>query len=363
MTPSKKLNIFQRGLLQKAVTFFAYLGSIVASALLLDWTDKRLFAATLEEASKRGVITPEVSSTLQMFIEGRDGTIIFAIIVVGISCVTICWLLMRWAAKRNWSWPVSLAKAIEFRAAMAQLGIIDPIERIDFVRKHKLPVFIALSPLIGKEQINVRAQYYAFAHDYSFGNNELFERHIGKQTLCLDWDDYENIAKVHGQKTDLAYSIKIVALEEDISSLKNTIFLQADDIAQLKTGNELLQKENATLKDKLKTVSCRNSRAETDTIRKIPFWRVAAPLINRLIAQADSETSYSRRDIQAAFEDELESFPGLKAPIKKALRAAKQNEPENEPENEFDLTGWAMEAIRAGLGKFVKTTPGRTSKS
>jgi hypothetical protein len=63
---------------------------------------------------------------------------------------------MRWAAKRNWSWPVTLPKAVEFRSAMEQLGIADPTDRIAFVRKHKLPVFIALSPLIGKQERRIR---------------------------------------------------------------------------------------------------------------------------------------------------------------------------------------------------------------
>ncbi len=305
MTPSKKLNIFQRGLLQKAVTFFAYLGSIVASALLLDWTDKRLFAATLEEASKRGVITPEVSSTLQMFIEGRDGTIIFAIIVVGISCVTICWLLMRWAAKRNWSWPVSLAKAIEFRAAMAQLGIIDPIERIDFVRKHKLPVFIALSPLIGKEQINVRAQYYAFAHDHSFGNNDLFERHIGKQTLCLNAEDFEQLLREGKTRSSLAESVALVNKNEEIKNLRISL-------ASLIQEHADTTDERDILRGKVKMQPAHEeTRVDRLRVERL-IWAAFTPVLDRLMRDAPAGKQYTTPEIEAAFKAEWEQSSDLR---------------------------------------------------
>lgn len=353
-----KLNIFQRGILQKCATTLVYFASIAIGSVLLDWLDKRLFVRLAEEAQQRGILSPEGLRAFTTLIEARDGTTIFAIILVGLACVVAGWLFMRWSARRNWSWPVTLPKVVEFRWAMEQLGIDDPGERIAFVRKHKLPVFIALSPLIGKEQERVSAKLYAFAHHYSLGDEEIFERHTGKQTLCLDAGDYERLVKEHGQKTDIAYSARIAALKRDLDALTDTNSLYVDKIDELTETNEKLLKENAEFQRKEQTAPGREKKTETSNIRRIPFWRVAGPLINRLIDEAKSDSPYTRSDIQSAFDTEVEKFPALKAAIKKELHAGKQKE----PESEFDLTGWGMDSIRAALGDLAQKNPGNTKK-
>ena len=42
---TQKLNLFQRGILQKCATFFVYLVSFTIGALIIDWLDKLLFTA------------------------------------------------------------------------------------------------------------------------------------------------------------------------------------------------------------------------------------------------------------------------------------------------------------------------------
>lgn len=120
---------------------------------------------------------------------------------------------MRWAAKRNWSWPVTLPRAVEFRSAMEQLGIVDPDERIYFVRKHKLPVFIAPKPLVGTEHTDVFVQLYPYAYHSSLGDKEVLELHTGKQTLCLDAASYERLLEEYGPKTKSAYVARIAELD------------------------------------------------------------------------------------------------------------------------------------------------------
>ena len=234
MSKPLKLNIFQRGFLQKAITVFVYLGSIALGVFVLDFADKRLFANIIKEAERQGIITSDAFVRIQSLIDTRDNTIIFSIIFIGFFCIAIGWFLMRLAAKLNWSWPVTIPQAVEFRSAMEQLGIAEPNERIEFVRKHKLHVFIALSPLAHKRQNSVRSQFYAFAHNSPLGNSDIFERHIGKQTLCLDAADFDRLLEEHDKRADSAYSARIVTLEENITSLKGTSFLQAADIASLK---------------------------------------------------------------------------------------------------------------------------------
>ena len=157
--PPIELNILQRGILQKCATSFVYLTSVLTGALIIDWWDKILFIRLAEEAQRQKFLSPESVRGFTRLIEARDSTVIFAVIMVGLACGSAGWLFTRWAAKQHWSWPVTLPKAVEFRAAMEQLGIADPADRIAFVRKHKLPIFIALSPLIGREHEAVRASF------------------------------------------------------------------------------------------------------------------------------------------------------------------------------------------------------------
>ena len=91
----------------------------------------------------------------------------------------------------------------------------------------------------------------------------------------------------------------------------------------------------------------------------MPFWRVAAPLVNRLIAEAEPGTQYTRPQIQAAFLQELEAFPELKPVIRDLLHTAKKQE-EGTP---YELDGWGMEAIRLALGDLAKKDPGATRKA
>ena len=154
--------------------FFVYMVSAATGAWIIDWLDKQSFIRLAKEAQRQELLSPEATRGFMLLIEARDSTAIFPIILVGLACGFVGWLFMRWAAKRNWSWSVTLPKAVEFRSAMEQLGIVDPADRIVFVRKHKLPVFIALSPLIEKEHEAVRAKLYAFAHHASLGGEDIF---------------------------------------------------------------------------------------------------------------------------------------------------------------------------------------------
>ena len=250
---SIKLNIFQRGILQKCATVLVYLFSIGLGAFILDWIDKRLFIRLAEEARQKEILSEKATGGFIALIEARDSTAIFAIILVGLGCGLIGWLFMRWAAKRNWSWPVTLPKTVEFRSAMERLGIVDPDERIYFVRKHKLPVFIAPKPLVGIEQTEVRVQLYPYASHSSLGDKEVFELHTGKQTLCLDAADYERLLKEHGPKTRSAYAAKIAELEQNLTDLKAVNSLQSADIAALTEENKKLSEENDVYRNKQRT--------------------------------------------------------------------------------------------------------------
>ena len=117
--------------------------------------------------------------------------------------------------------------------------------------------------------------------------------------------------------------------------------------------------ENAEYKEKLRTIPGREGKAEKRENDRIPFWRVAAPLVNRLIAEAGPGTQYDRRQIQAAFLQELEGFPELKPAIRELLHTPNKQK-ESTP---YELEGWGMEAIRLALGDLAKKAPGASPKA
>lgn len=69
---SIKLNMFQRGILQKGATTFVYLASISIGAFILDWMDKRLFVRLAEEAQQRNILSPKATQGFIALIEARD---------------------------------------------------------------------------------------------------------------------------------------------------------------------------------------------------------------------------------------------------------------------------------------------------
>lgn len=345
MSNSLKLNIFQRGILQKAVAVVAYLGSIAVGAFILDWADKRLFTNSIKEAERQGVITPEALLRIQTLIETRDNTVIFAIILIGLFCVLMGWFLMRWAAKLNWSWPVTIPHAIEFRAAMEQLGITNPDERIDFVRKHKLPIFIALSPLTRKRQESVPAQLYAFAHHSPLGNSDIFERHIGKQTLCLDADQYDALAKKIDESESHSKSVIISEKNEEIKGLNAAL-------ASVAQEKETLIKERDELRDKVRIQPAQeDTRVDRLRVEHL-LWSGYIPVIERLLREAPEGKKYITKDIETEFNTEWEHRPDLRERMKELTGSE-----EASPSESF------MKAVKAEFkaqGKF--SSGGRPTK-
>jgi hypothetical protein len=171
------LNIFQRGILQKCATLLVYFVSVGIGALIIDWLDKRMFIHIADEAQRQKLISSEAARGFTILIDSRNSTVVYYIIFIGLACGFVSWMFMRWAAKLNWSRQTTLPKAVEFRSALQRLGIIDPSERIEFVRKQKLSVFISLLPFLQEEMENVRVKLYPFADHHYFADKDVFEKY------------------------------------------------------------------------------------------------------------------------------------------------------------------------------------------
>lgn len=304
MTQTKKLNIFQRGIFQKAVTIAVYFASFAAGGFLLDWLEKRRFLVIAGKAQQQGLVSQENIPSLKALITDMDGTAIFFIILVGAFCAFIAWLLMRWAANLNWSWPVTLPKAMGFRSAMCKLGVVEPLDQIEFVRKHKLPVFIALSPLLTEEGENVRAKLYAFAH-HEFSENDIFSRHTGRQTLCLDAEDYERFLSEGKIRSSLAESVALAEKNVEIKNLRISL-------ATLTQEHEALTKERDELRGKVRVQPAQED-ARVDRLRvERLLWAAYTPVLDRLMRDAPAGKQYTTPEIEAAFKAEWEQRADLR---------------------------------------------------
>lgn len=166
MLPSStKLTLFQRGIIQKCAVICTYSIILSVIALILDWFNKENFLKIIHKVHEQGSISKQAVDGFTILIESRDGFFFLKLIFIGVVCGFIGLLIIRQAAKLQWSKSVTLPKIIEFRQAMQHIGIHTPEDRIDFARKHKVPIFIASKPFLEMEQYNVPVRLYAFAYN------------------------------------------------------------------------------------------------------------------------------------------------------------------------------------------------------
>ena len=360
MLPSStKLTIFQRGIAQKCIVFCIYIISITVTALILDWLDKKTFLNIVHEVNAQGSISEQAVNAFTILIESREGIFFLNLIFIGTFCGIIGLLIIRQAAKLQWSRPVTLPKVVEFKQAMQHIGIHTPEDRIDFVRKQGVPIFIASEPFLEMEQYNIPVRLYAFAYDSNLSDANIFSMYIGQQRLCIDAADYEYLLEKYGQEALSAYSARISDLEKTITNMQGAFSVQQGRMNELMEQNQVLLAEKVEYQNKKRTLSGREKSLESRGNIKLPVRRIFYPLVNRLIAEADPGTKYTRTKIQEEFLRELEAFPELKPAVRNALHTS-QKIKNNTP---FDLEGWAMEEIRLALGEYVQTRPGRDRES
>ena len=244
MLPSStKLTIFQRGIAQKCIVFCIYIISITVTALILDWLDKKTFLNIVHEVNAQGSISEQAVNAFTILIESREGIFFLNLIFIGTFCGIIGLLIIRQAAKLQWSRPVTLPKVVEFKQAMQHIGIHTPEDRIDFVRKQGVPIFIASEPFLEMEQYNIPVRLYAFAYDSNLSDANIFSMYIGQQRLCIDAADYEYLLEKYGQEALSAYSARISDLEKTITNMQGAFSVQQGRMNELMEQNQVLLAE------------------------------------------------------------------------------------------------------------------------
>lgn len=356
---SPKLNTFQRGLLQKSTTCIAYAICATSVLLFLDWLNKARFIGVAERAQNQNIINQDMMRQFKIIINAQDASSTFFGIMIGLACAYVIWLFLRRVAGLNWSWPITLENAVEFSTAMRKMDKLDFADQMAYIQKYHLPVYIADAPIHGESREKVRAKLYPYAHSDVLVLESVMTANIGKRRLCLAANDYEPLYKQYNQMAQVANRVKVAELERNIDALKAALSLKEDDCVKLSEECKQLIEENKKYKAKEQTASGRDANIRNNDLQKIPFWRVAGPLINRLITEAEPATRYTRPQIQAEFLKELEKHPWIDTEAKSFFLI-----PQNESDGAiYDLRKWAMEAIRDGLGAYANRESGAPRKA
>ncbi len=352
----KKLNTFQKGIWQKIFSLAVYGVCSVAVTYAIDRLIQHDINNALASLQKKADISEQSLHMLANILAERGFALASIIIFCSILLALVSWLIIRWAGNRNWSTPVILPCAVEFRSAMDRLGVQKPRDRFDIIEKFRIPLYITEKPLLEPENENVQARYYRHGAQADMRSLALLETLIGSQKLCLDAGDFDFLASEYKRTFGTVNSSALASLKDQNDKLKAALSIKEHDAHEADQELVRLREENAEIFNKAKTADAREGKADKRERDRIAFWRVAAPLVNDLLATPNTE--YTRPQIQQAFEDELERHPELKPTIKALLHTPKK-EQDGTP---YSLEGWGMALIREALGDRAKSSPGAGQK-
>ena len=352
----KKLSASQKGLRQKYFSLVTYGVCVVAMAYAISRLIQNDITKILSAIQKQAGLSDLTFRILTDALDERGFALASIIIFCPVLLALASWFIVRWAGNRNWSTPVVLPKAVEFRSAMDRIGVLNPLDRFDIIEKFRIPLYITEKPLLEPENEDVLARYYRHGAQADMRSLAMLETFIGCQKLCLDAGDFDFLASEYKRSFGTVNSSALVSLKGQNDKLKAALSLKEHEVHEADQELTRLREENAELFNKAKTADAREGKADKRERDRIAFWRVAAPLVNDLLAAPDTE--YTRPQIQQAFEDELERHPELKPTIKALLYTPKK-EQDGTP---YSLEGWGMTLIREALGDRAKSSPGAGQK-
>ena len=121
---------------------------------------------------------------LTNILDERGFALASIIIFCSVILALVSWFIVRWAGNRNWSTPVILPKAVEFRSAMDRLGVQKPRDRFDIIEKFRIPLYITEKSLLEPENEDVQARYYRHGAQADMRSLALLETFIGSQRFA-----------------------------------------------------------------------------------------------------------------------------------------------------------------------------------
>ena len=156
----KKLNTFQKGIWQKIFSLAVYGVCIVAVTYAIAFLIKNDILKALTTIQKQADLSNLDFRILTATLDERGFALASIIIFCSVILALVSWLIIRWAGNRNWSTPVILPKAVEFRSAMDRLGVQTPRDRFDIIEKFRIPLYITEKPLLEPKNVDVQVRFY-----------------------------------------------------------------------------------------------------------------------------------------------------------------------------------------------------------
>jgi len=297
----------------------------------LDLFEKRRFLAEINKLQLGEKIDKNTFSLIETTINSMFRGDVLLVVIIGVACLALLYLLLKWSGQINWATPVTLYKAVEFSSALRDLGIINPREQLEFITKKKIPVYIAFEPLLGSQKGNVKAKLYVFGNKEYFVAGSFLASNIGRRTLCLALEDYETIVQEGQRATDLGEFILLTNKDKEIDQLRDELKRQKDELEK-----HIAEKDD--LKQKLGAAIAREGKGFKSIRDSLPLWQVVVPMLERL--KKDGKPSqYTKNLIQNAFLAALENSKVSKTTLSK-LFDNKDNK----------LPDWLLEIIKDDLG-------------
>jgi hypothetical protein len=296
MNPPRKLNIFQRGVLQEIFTALIAFVCLSAAMTLLILLDR------------------------ERFLNNASINIIDLIVIAALSTV-IGIAVVKVSSRVNFAWSVTLPKAVEFSSALRKLGILELKKQIAFVREHSFDVFIADVPILGDDQENVRAKLYPFVNNV-LASESVFSTNIGKRTLCLDAGEYELLAEKVKKDEALKESVVSAAKNDEIKGLTTAV-------ASLTQEIKTITKERDELRGKVRIQNAQETgRVERLRVERL-LWIVFNSVIDRLIQDTPPSKGYTTPNIEAAFAAEWEQRADLREYMRRLTGSEEANPSED----------------------------------
>ncbi len=249
------------------------------------------------------------------------------------------WFVVKLSTRFNLVGAVSLAKALRFADAMERLGLIHEWEQLQFVRHYKIPLYIAVKPLLNAEAVDIKARLYPFVQTL-LASTDLMAAEKGRKTLCVKAEDLEaalvQISRTVVQPPDNQ--------GENVSTLRE---LQAQ-VATLEMEKKVLQnqyvesgeriKELESLNRKTKSALDNHARQDGKDVKaqqRVFLYAVAlAPLFRGILAHKPD-----RRDVtRSAFSTLYKSSINEEAMLKSLLLGIGEDSPDKLPDFISDLT-------------------------
>ena len=225
----KKLNAFQKGILQKYFSLATYGICVIATASAIAFLIKKDILKTLAAIQKRAGLSEQVFRMLTAALDERGFALASIIIFSSGLLALVSWFIVRWAGNRNWSMPVVLPKALEFRSAMDRLGVLNPRDRFDIIEKFRIPLYITEKPLLEPENEDVQARYYRHGARADLRSLAMLETLVGCQKLCLNAGDFDFLASEYKRTFGTVNSSTLAALKDQNDKLKAALSLKEHD--------------------------------------------------------------------------------------------------------------------------------------